>query len=104
MKAIGRLLHRGRPGERREFAAAFVVGAINDAIDEVLSFKPKDARAISFLQGTAVVGVSHGAVAGSVDQSAAEIIERTNKKIATVGGPDKTVIRIVTRPLPPPLP
>lgn len=104
MKAIGGLLHRGRPGEQREFAAAFVVGVINDAIVDVLGFEPKDARAISFLRGTAVVGVSHGAIAGSVDQAATEIIERTNKKIAAAAGPAKTVTRIVTRPQPPPLP
>lgn len=100
MKPIGGLLRHGRPGERREFAAAFVVGAVNDALRTVAQINPTDARATSFAHGVAMIGVSHGAVAGNVQRSAAEIIHWANNKIHAAGGGDQTITRIVTRPQP----
>lgn len=100
MKSIGGLLHRGRPGEQRVFAAAFVVGAVNEALKNVLKFESNDALAISFSRGEVVVGVSHGAVAGTVQRSAEKIITQANKKISAAGGANTTVTKIFTRPLP----
>ena len=100
MKSIGGLLHCGRPGEQRVFAAAFVVGAVNEALQIVLQLEPRDAQASSFARGEAVVSVSHGAVAGIVQRSAEKIIKQANKKIASAGGADTTVTKIFTRPLP----
>ena len=104
MKSIGGLLQRGRPGERAEFSATFVIGAMNAVLQAALQLEPGDARAISYRQGTIVIGVSHGAVAGLVQQSASELITTANKKISTSGGAEGTIKKILTRPQTPPSP
>ena len=97
MKSIGGLLRRGRPGEQQEFSAAFVIGAVNDALRTVVHIELADARATSFSRGNVVIGVSHGAVAGNIQRSAAAILEHANKKIAAVGGSSRSITNIVTR-------
>jgi len=104
MRAIGGILRRGRGGEQPVFAAAFVVGAVNDALSVALRLGPGDARAVSFSKGVVVVGVSHGAVAGTIQQAAETILAQANRKISSAGGSEKTVIKIITRLQPPPLP
>jgi hypothetical protein len=103
MKSIGGLLHRGRPGEQRVFAAAFVVGAVNEALRAIVRLEPGDAAASSFARGEVVIGVSHGAVAGMIQRAAEKIISQANEKISAAGGTNKTILKIVTRPQPPPL-
>lgn len=103
MKPIGRLLRRGRLGEQRVFAAAFVMGAVNEAIRTIMRLEPSDATASSFARGEVVVGVSHGAVAGMIQQAAEKIINQANEKIFAAGGTNETVTKIVTRLQPPPL-
>lgn len=99
MKGIGDLLSRGRPGERAEFSAAFVVGAMNDVLQNTLQFSTIDAKAISFKNGTITIGVSHGAVAGMVQQSAQELLDAANKKMQTNGLPANGITKILTRPM-----
>lgn len=104
MKPIGGLLSRGRPGERAEFSAAFVIGAMNEALQKVMGISDADARAISFRQGTIIVGVSHGAVAGLVQQAVEKILTAANAKIKTSGHNHTTIAQIITRPMTPPSP
>ena len=103
MKSIGGLLRRGRPGEQREFSAAFILGATNDALLQIVQLQPADARANSFMHGTVMIGVSHGAVAGLIQQSSVQLIEAINKKLQASGGGPETVQKIVTRPTESPL-
>jgi len=99
MKGIGDLLSRGRPGERAEFSAAFVVGAMNDVLQNSLQLTNSDAKAISYKNGTITIGVSHGAVAGLIQQSAQEILEAANKKMQASGLPANGITKILTRPM-----
>lgn len=99
MKGIGDLLSRGRPGERAEFSAAFVVGAMNDVLQNTLQLSAIDAKAISFKNSTIVIGVSHGAVAGLIQQSAQELLEAANKKTQARGLPANGITKILTRPM-----
>ncbi len=98
MKSLGGLLRRGRPGERGEFSATFVVGAMNDALQAVLQLSSDDARATSFRQGIVTIGASHGAVAGLIQQSVAELLRAANEKIRASGGGPETITKILTRP------
>lgn len=104
MKTIGGLLSRGRPGERAEFSAAFIVGAMNAALQNTAQLSAADARAISFRHGTVVVGVSHGAVAGRIQQLSEQLLLATNTKLQASGKAPDTITKIVTRPMTSPSP
>lgn len=104
MKALGSLLGRGRPGEQAEFAAAFVIGAMNQVLQNNLHLAPTDARAQSFFHHTITIGVSHGAIAGQIQQAANELLAAANTKIQTTGGAGTSIKKILTRPMTSPSP
>lgn len=104
MKALGSLLGQGRPGERAEFSAAFVVGAMNQVLEKNLRLAPVDARAQTFFRQTITIGVAHGAIAGLIQQSADELIAAANTKLQTTGATGTRIKKILTRPMTSPSP
>ena len=94
MEPIGGLLHR-RPSETAAFSAAFVVGVMNRILQEEIQLGERDARAISFNNGKIVIGVSHGTVAGRIQQQAERIIEASNAALKKLGAPKMHQIRTI---------
>lgn len=84
MDRLSGLLHR-RPSEGGAFTAAFVVATINRVLLEEFQFDVQDARATSFRNGSVVIRVSHGAVAGRIQQQSTAIVTQSNARLERLG-------------------
>ena len=74
MDSVGKLLQHTGP-DQATHTAALVVATVNAVLQERVGVLVRDARATSFQQGTIRIHVSHGAVAGQLNQRAEEILE-----------------------------
>lgn len=97
MEPLGRLLRR-RPGnDGASFVAAMVVETCNSVIHDLLHLTEADARATSFRDGVIRAVVSHGAVAGLLQQRSTEICAEIDARLAKHGPAQNVVKRITTR-------
>ncbi len=96
MDSVGKLLQHTGP-DQATHTAALVVATVNAVLQERVGVLVRDARATSFQQGTIRIHVSHGAVAGQLNQRAEEILELCNNSLARLGASRFRIQRIQTR-------